>query len=186
MILKTTIEILLVNILGLSLLGLIVNMSLPNGNFKKYVKFMINIVMLAVILKPFLDINSSMSLDRSMLENHTVIEREDLEFKSQSIDRAQRQQIEELFKKKVENQIEMQLTSIMEDKNVIATVELEDVADDTYGIRSIYVKLEDSEIKGTTIEVGARQNRGESNELIEYLSSLYNVSKENIVIEARS
>ena len=56
--LKLELTTFIVNILIISMLGIIVDMALPNGGFKRYAKFLINIIMLTMILKPFLSIDS--------------------------------------------------------------------------------------------------------------------------------
>lgn len=161
-------------------------MALPNGSFKKYARFMINIVMLAVILKLFLNTNNAILLDQSMLKNNTWIDINDLEIKSQVIDRAQNQQIEEMFKREVENQIKEQIKNIMESKDVVVSVELEKSDNHMYSIKAIYIRLQETSLKSPAIEVMSEQQEHNAKDIVEYLSNLYNVPKDNIVIEMHS
>src|SRR5699024_10065632 len=123
-------KVLLINILTFSILGVVVNMALPDGDFKKHVKFIVNITMLIIILKPFLSIENINMLEESIPKISQVTEKQKIEFESESIDRVQSQQIKSLFKKRLETQIETQLESVMECENVVAVVELENLMDD--------------------------------------------------------
>lgn len=184
--LKSTVVILLTNILGLSILSIIVNMVLPNGNFKKYARFMVNIVMLAVILKSFLNTNDAILLDQRMLRNSTWTDIKDLEIKSQEIDKARDQQIEEMFKREVENQIKEQIKNMVESKDIVVSVELEKRDNETYSIRDIYIRLKETGRGNADIEVMAGQHKYNRKDIVEYLSNLYHVPKENITIEMHS
>lgn len=181
--LKSTLKLIITNILGLSVLSLIVNMSLPDGSFKKYAKFMINIVMLATILKSFLNMNDALLLDESLMGNYVWRGEEMLNTGDQSLAEVQKEQIEQLFKKKVENQIKMQIEKMTEWKNPTVVVGIENTNGDTYNITNIQIKLDSTSSGDGNIKVGAKQNENKLNDVANYLSGLYSVPKENISIE---
>ena len=97
---KVAITTLITNILVLSMLGIIANMSLPNGSFKRYSKFIINITMVTMILKSFLNINNEIWAGGNIGKGKTLEDIKAIESKGQTIDAMQKQQMEELFKRK--------------------------------------------------------------------------------------
>lgn len=180
---KTTLVTLLTNILGLSILDIVINMVLPNGNFKKYAKFMLNIVMIAVILRVFVSGNNLALLDSYTDNIDQMGNREMPVINAQSIDRTQRDQIEKMFKRELEYQILSQLEGMGKYEGLKVSIELDERDDNTYAIESIYVGLREQSIGDSTIDVKLDDDDYSSRELLEYLSNTYNVNRENITID---
>lgn len=171
------------NILLISILDIIVDMSLPNGDLKKYTKFLINLIMLTMILKPFFNIHNVALLNDGTYINYNQMTEMDIKSQSQIIDKVQAQQIKELFKKNVENQIKTQIESVTRFQNTVVLVELDNIDGYMYIIDKIYIKTRDVEMNNEKITTEINSEHKELLDIINYLSSLYNVPRENITIE---
>lgn len=179
---KVAITTLITNILVLSMLGIIANMSLPNGSFKRYSKFIINITMVTMILKSFLNINNEIWAGGNIGKGKTLEDIKAIESKGQAIDAMQKQQMEELFKKKIEHQITMQLNSVIQCEDIVATVRLENTAEYMYNIRDIHVKAKAPKTN-SPIEIEFKKANENIDGIVDYLASIYNVPKDKIVID---
>lgn len=174
----------IVNILIISMLGIIVDMALPNGGFKRYAKFLINIIMLTMILKPFLSIDRVSLFNEGMYSRYDYLDEIDVGTKTQTIDRIQDRQVKELFKQKIENQIKVQIESSMGCRDAVVVVELRDTGDQLYNIEKIYIKARYLDTNSRTLDIDLNSHdRDFEDDVVGYLSSLYNVQKESITIE---
>lgn len=97
----------IINLLGVTFLGVLTDIILPNGDIRKYTRFLIGLVILIIVLQPLLGIFNRMPLiGEQIIQNSAVIDTKKLEYQSQMINQVQTQQLEELFIQNLEYQIE--------------------------------------------------------------------------------
>lgn len=184
----------------------IIEMILPNGNAKKYVKIVLGIYVVFNIITPIINqfTNSNFELS-SIINIEEYTEKMDTyEVSSKNIDELNEKNIEQLYITNLKNDI----TAKLEEKDYLAkSIEVEIENDKTYEIKSINLILEKkekeeqsishenkviiNEIEEVKIQVSKEEQKTkeeknitekEINEIKSYLSSIYEIKEKQIII----
>lgn len=189
------------------IIGSIIEMLLPNGNSKKYIKVVIGVYIVFNIVSPIISkfTGSELKLDSIIDINKYEDKLSSYEVDTKSLENTNSSNIKEIYilnlkkdiKAKVEDkgyivntiQIEIENTDEYKVKNIDMTLskrenkEISDENENINGIEkvSIKVKIENN----TTEEISemTRLTEKEKNEIKEYISSVYEVNKKNINIK---
>lgn len=182
----------------------IIEMILPNGNSKKYIKMVIGVYIVFNIVAPVINkvTNNSFSLESIIDVNKYTNQIESYEVSTEKLDSNNESSIKEIYK----INLEKDMKSKLEEKGyIVNSINIEINNDKEYTIKSVDLKIsktgEQEEKKENTvekiekvnIEVSA-ENRVENNENIEnveisekekneikeYISSTYEVNKKKI------
>jgi len=184
----------------------IIEMILPNGNTKKYVKIVLGIYVVFNIITPIINQFTNSNFEFSSIINiEEYTEKMDTyEVSSKSIDELNEKNIEQLYITNLKNDI----TAKLEEKDYLTkNIEVEIENDKTYEIKSINLILEKkekeeqsisyenkviiNEIEEVKIQVSKEKQKTkeeknitekEINEIKSYLSSIYEIKEKQIII----
>ena len=189
----------------------IIEMILPSGNTKKYVKVVLGIYVVFNIITPIINEFTSSNFELSAIINieEYTIKMETYEINSSNIDKSSEENIKEIYINSLKNDI----TTKLEEKDYLTKkVEVEIEDDETYRIKIINLSLvkkeeqEDkenikenkvivNEIEIVKIQVGKIDKNQETNtkeesnitenekkEIKKYLSSEYEIKENQIII----
>ena len=113
------------HIAAVSVLGVVADLILPDGNIKRYTRFLIGVIMLAVLIKPVLHIFNHMTdLNNLAARNMVLMDLSSLNYKIELYDDKQREEIRNNFKKSLELHMEEQIRNQTGYKDVGVTVHL--------------------------------------------------------------
>ena len=193
----------IINIVVTMIFVTFVEILMPSGSMRKYVKFVVGLLVMMVILSPLINIaTGNFDMAGKILEVSEAINLKGLQLQIDSIKKGQREGIVELYKSKLENQIERQVLDMYHAKKVKAEVRInENYGTEEFG-KVLGIRLEvigdnrketegvipKVEIKVNTQEEHdiARANSNQYGELkqgiCEYLSKVYGLSPEDIEV----
>lgn len=182
----------------------IIEMILPNGNSKKYIKMVIGVYIVFNIVAPVINkvTNNSFSLESIIDVNKYTNQIESYEVSTEKLDSNNESSIKEMYK----INLEKDMKSKLEEKGyIVNSINIEINNDKEYTIKSVDLKIsktgEKEEKKENTVEKIEKvnievsiENRVENNENIEnveisekekneikeYISSTYEVNKKKI------
>lgn len=182
----------------------IIEMILPNGNSKKYIKMVIGVYIVFNIVAPVINkvTNNSFSLESIIDVNKYTNQIESYEVSTEKLDSNNESSIKEMYK----INLEKDMKSKLEEKGyIVNSINIEINNDKEYTIKSVDLKIsktgEQEEKKANTVEKIEKvnievsiENRVENNENIEnveitekekneikeYISSTYEVNKKKI------
>lgn len=182
----------------------IIEMILPNGNSKKYIKMVIGVYIVFNIVAPVINkvTNNSFSLESIIDVNKYTNQIESYEVSTEKLDSNNESSIKEIYK----INLEKDMKSKLEEKGyIVNSINIEINNDKEYTIKSVDLKIsktgEQEEKKENTVEKIEKvnievsiENRVENNENIEnveisekekneikeYISSTYEVNKKKI------
>lgn len=182
----------------------IIEMILPNGNSKKYIKMVIGVYIVFNIVAPVINkvTNNSFSLESIIDVNKYTNQIESYEVSSEKLDSNNESNIKEMYK----INLEKDMKSKLEEKGyIVNSINIEINNDKEYTIKSVDLKIsktgEQEEKKANTVEkiekvnievsvenrIENNENIGnveisekEKNEIKEYISSTYEVNKKKI------
>ncbi|NMA95970.1 MAG: hypothetical protein GX974_08010 [Clostridiales bacterium] len=177
---KTVLKMTLTNLIGLSLLNIIINMILSDGDFKRYAKFMLKLVMMAVILKMFLNINDRRLLDESLSNAGYTKDMIDMKVDSETIKKTQDIQVGKIFKRELEAQMKAQISNIASGDDVAVLVELESIEDGRYEIKAVDISLKDTGTKAELLNIQLTDREATIEQVRQGISDFYNIPK-NII-----
>jgi len=182
------------------IIATIIEIILPEGNNKKYIKTVIGIYILFVMIQPFISTNK-ININSIMQETASKVD----EYKSEQLTLETNQYIEETYKSKIEEDIEEKVKSKGYNINSL-NLHIETKNEEVYGqVKAIKIQISkieniDEEVMENTIQkihnveinLSNKTNVEESvyknitedelEELKEYLSKEYGTAKENIHI----
>lgn len=119
-----------------------IEIVLPSGKMRKYLKFILSIIVLAVILQPLLDIND---IDINAFANMNIYDESELnDIESNSIESVQQLQIINLYKEKIKNEINIIIKNTLPEAEIqeIIIHIFDDVNKKNFGeIHSIHIRL---------------------------------------------
>lgn len=189
------------------IIGSIIEMLLPNGNSKKYIKVVIGVYIVFNIVSPIISkfTGSELKLDSIIDINKYEDKLSSYEVDTKSLENTNSSNIKEIYilnlkkdiKAKVEDkgyivntiQIEIENTDEYKVKNIDMTLskrENKEISDENENINGIEkVKIEVKIENNTTEEISemTRLTEKEKSEIKEYISSVYEVNKKNINIK---
>ncbi len=182
----------------------IIEMILPNGNSKKYIKMVIGVYIVFNIVAPVINkvTNNSFSLESIIDVNKYTNQIESYEVSSEKLDSNNESSIKEMYK----INLEKDMKSKLEEKGyIVNSINIEINNDKEYTIKSVDLKIsktgEQEEKKANTVEKIEKVNievsvenriennenienveisEKEKNEIKEYISSTYEVNKKKI------
>lgn len=190
------------------IIATIIEMILPNGNNKKYIKVIIGLYVLFTIIQPIIIKATGESINISDFNYNKYFDEDILESSTQDFENNNSKLIKQAYidniKEDIQNKINKRGYEL-----ISCSIDIEDDENkDTYGtIQSISLKIEKQEkeivekssniIKVENIDINISNNTSISNndttkesnlsgdekiKIIEYLSDEYSIEKENIVI----
>lgn len=182
----------------------IIEMILPNGNSKKYIKMVIGVYIVFNIVAPVINkvTNNSFSLESIIDVNKYTNQIESYEVSTEKLDSNNESSIKEMYK----INLEKDMKSKLEEKGyIVNSINIEINNDKEYTIKSVDLKIsktgEQEEKKENTVEKIEKVNievsvenriqnnenienveisEKEKNEIKEYISSTYEVNKKKI------
>lgn len=179
----------------------IIEMILPNGSSKKYIKMVIGVYIVFNIISPIINkvTNNSFSLESIIDVNKYTNQIESYEVSTKKLDNNNENNIKEIY---VSN-LETDMKSKLEDKGyIVNSISIEINEDDEYSIKSVNLKIskKGKEEQNTTNSVQkinilvSIENESiltqeketteittkERNEIKEYISSTYEINKKKI------
>lgn len=182
----------------------IIEMILPNGNSKKYIKMVIGVYIVFNIVAPVINkvTNNSFSLESIIDVNKYTNQIESYEVSTEKLDSNNESSIKEIYK----INLEKDMKSKLEEKGyIINSINIEINNDKEYTIKSVDLKIsktgEQEEKKANNVEKIEKVNievsienriqnnenienveisEKEKNEIKEYISSTYEVNKKKI------
>lgn len=182
----------------------IIEMILPNGNSKKYIKMVIGVYIVFNIVAPVINkvTNNSFSLESIIDVNKYTNQIESYEVSTEKLDSNNESSIKEIYK----INLEKDMKSKLEEKGyIVNSINIEINNDKEYTIKSVDLKIsktgEQEEKKENTVEKIEKVNievsvenrmqnnenienveisEKEKNEIKEYISSTYEVNKKKI------
>lgn len=192
-----------INILILSIFISILEIILPKGNIKRYVNMIIGIIIIIVIINPFIKlITSNIDIEREVFSN---IFDSNKQFNKGNLKKIHEEEILKTYKHKLSNDIK---NSIENNTKFIVTdvfIELDLEDSENYGIiKSITLNIDnhkDKEVSGKIVVENINIDINNDNndkldtsdsieiknkELLNLLSSRYNISTDSIKIYSKS
>lgn len=190
------------NLVIISILGVAMDLLLPNSSMKKYARFLIGIVILTAMLKPVFQLfNQLPNLERYTVQSSMVMDFADMGHQSKWLDSQQQQEVRSYFVQSLESHMEQQIRQFKGYEQVKVEVDISDIAQNDNGlpdIQRVYVEIGSGvsrDIKPVRIKVGAEDvNISQSNtkdkqeltkdeqEIRGLLSSIYGISLDRIQI----
>lgn len=185
----------------------IIEMILPNGNTKKYVKVVLGIYVVFNIITPIINqfTNSNFELSSIINIEEYTKKMDTYEVGSSNIDKSNEESIKQIYKSNLKNDI----TAKLEEKEyLVKKLDIEIENDKTYKIKNIELYLSKNEIKEeqetkneivineiekVEIQVGEKKKEdakeeksslteSEKKEIKKYLSSVYEIQEKQITI----
>ena len=181
------------------IIATIIEMILPSGNTKKYIKVVLGIYVVFNIITPIINqfTNSSFEISSIINIEEFTKEMETFETNSNNIDKSNEENIKQIYKTNLKNDITAKLG---EKGYKVTDIKLQIENDETYEIKSISISLETknqelenviNEIEIKEIKIGEdikeikEENsitKKEIKEIKSYISSVYEIKESKILI----
>jgi len=187
----------IIDIVAISILGVVADLILPGGNVKKYVRFLIGVILLAVMLKPIFHMFNQMAdLNKFIARNSAIMNMSGMNYNLQLNDYKQQDEIKNNFKKNLELHMEEQIKNQTGYKTVKANVYLSGSDEnnrESLGIESVYIEIGNGNkenIRPVKIKIGddssvisnSQDNPEEKQKIKELISNIYGVSFDRIQV----
>lgn len=183
------------------IIGTIIEMILPNGKSKKYIKVVIGIYILNMIISPVISKITGNSLEISSSEVKSFLE-SDSKYVTSNLENTNDNNIEKIYKSKLEEDIKRKVQDKGYEVNkIVLQIELENHDEKEYGkIKNMQINLNkkiSNETKENSVLINNIQidfNNGtqqenlqniteeEKKQLKEYIADTYEISEESIDI----
>lgn len=183
------------------IIGTIIEMILPNGKSKKYIKVVIGIYILNMIISPVISKITGNSLEISSSEVKSFLE-SDSKYVTSNLENTNDNNIEKIYKSKLEEDIKRKVQDKGYEVNkIVLQIELENHDEKEYGkIKNMQINLNQkisNETKENSVLINNIQidfNNGtqqenlqniteeEKKQLKEYIADTYEISEESIDI----
>lgn len=194
----------IISLVSIVILSVLIDVILPNGNIRKYTRFIIGILVIFVILSPVVRLlNKGFSLDKVIEGNLYKLNIDEFQYKASNMEGLYQKSILDLYKRKLETEIKRQVVVQTGIQNLKVDVVInEDEKSDTYGaIDQIQIQIEsqstsqlpaiekiDLQQKSTSREVWDDHTRKQSTsieyrKLQETLSLTYRIQPDHIIIK---
>lgn len=189
------------------IIATIIEMILPDGNTKKYIKVVLGVYVVFNIITPIINqfTNSSFELSSIINIEEYTKDMETYEVASKNIDESNEENIKQIYISNLESDI---LAKLKEKDYLVNKVEVEIENNETYKIKSINISLEKiekeevldnenkciiNEIETVEIQIGKEREETkelqnnvtekEKNQIKSYLSSIYEIKEKQIIID---
>lgn len=183
------------------IIGTIIEMILPNGKSKKYIKVVIGIYILNMIISPVISKITGNSLEISSSEVKSFLE-SDSKYVTSNLENTNDNNIEKIYKSKLEEDIKRKVQDKGYEVNkIVLQIELENHDEKEYGkIKNMQINLNkkiSNETKENSVLINNIQidfNNGtqqenlqniteeEKKQLKEYIADTYEISEESVDI----
>jgi stage III sporulation protein AF len=190
------------NIITLVMFIVLLEILLPSGKLKKIINLVSGFILIVAIVKPFGSFfNSKITLNEFQIINSNFIDKKELEYSSRIIEEKQKQQVTEIYRKKLINSIEERLKNVKKITDVEADIVIdENYMSENFGeIKKVFVKFklveEHSnngsnffEIKRIEVKSNDKKNKSENfdenmqDEVKLIISELLEIKGEDIII----
>ncbi len=193
----------IINIVITMIFVVFIEILMPSSNMRKYINFVVGLLVMLVILGPLLNIASGdFSMSGKILEVSGVIDAKDVRYQLDKIEEGHKEGIVRTYKHKLQEQISNQIRSAGLAKNVDAEVFIdEEYGSESFGtitgirvivreggstesgqpVQKVEIRV-DIEEDRETAGVLSHQDRQLRENISAYLADLYNLSPENIDI----
>lgn len=144
------------NIVVVALFITLLEMLVPSGRFKKYINLITGMVMVIVIVSPFLSLaGKNLDLIELNLQSSNQMDREEIKERAKALKDQQMQEVVQLYRKKLEEQVKAQVSSTDGIKVVNAEVVFnENYNDEKFGeIKKIILDLGKQEGANSDLDV---------------------------------
>ena len=199
----------IINIITVVMIAAFADMLIPEGSFKKYTKVIVGLIIMVIIIQPLVVLSrQEVLLHRLTFETSHYIDRMSVIEASSQIEQAQAQQIVTAYQSQLTVQIQQRVQNISQDYDVRVKVDTDgNINSSGFGaIRYIEVTLVPPKKEGEVeviapiapLEISSQtqkemdeekkvaktpQQQALIQEFGQYLQSIYNIPKENIVVK---
>lgn len=188
------------NIVSISLIGVLLDIVIPNGNIKKYTRFIIGLITVVVILNPILNLFDQLpELEKYIALNVFKLDTKSIEYQQKIMTETQQNQLINLFRSNIEKHVAQQVQKLTGYTNINVQVELdENNIQDTGAIDKIYIQVQKEKGRGSVepinIYVDTSIEKIDKSEDMAYfdeekqfqikkhISDVYNIDPSNIYI----
>lgn len=189
------------NLIGVAMLGILMDTLLPNGDLKKYTRLIMGLVILSILLKPMLLIFDNIPSIESQITKHALaVDAQKIEYQSKIMEEKQLQQIKTLFQKKLESQIEKQILSIQSYPSVKAKavfsekdgkadysnlkyIHVEVASKNTMSVKPVKIKINDDNEAFSDNAKEITLPNDEIDKIKNTLSDFYGIPKNKIIVK---
>jgi len=193
----------IINIVVTMIFVVFVEILMPNSSMRKYIDFVMGLLVMLVILSPLINVAAgNFNMGSKILEVSGAINAMDVQMQLDKIKKGQEEGIVKTYKKKLEKQIEEQIMRIGLAENARAEVYIDDsYGTETFGtitairvtvmnggndsaeqaVQKVDIKVEITGDQQTTGEVSS-QDEQLKEKISGYLADLYTLSPENVEV----
>lgn len=177
----------------------LIEILMPNSSFKKYIKFILGLLVMTIMLQPIFGIlNSEFSLSEGSFKYQNKLDSEYIKKQAENYRDKQSANLTELYKQNLETQIAEQVEREIGDRDVSVTVSIiEDTKSELFGnINSISITI-GKQVKAVDkverVIIGPNEKKEEINKvavgyesLRNKISAMYDVNKEKVLINTKN
>ena len=134
----------ILNIIGLAILLLLLEILVPSGRIKKFVSLISGFILIIAVINPFIGLFSKgINLQDLQMADGSYIDKKELEVNSKLFKEQQMKQISQVYRKKIIDRLELNARGVEGVSDVRADVIInEDYKSDSFGeIRRVYLEL---------------------------------------------
>jgi len=193
----------IINLAIISILGVAVDILLPSGSMKKYVRFLIGITILTAMLQPILKAFDQLpNLEKYTAQAFATMDFADLGYQVRWLEGRQKREIMDYFVETIESHMEQQIKQIKGYDRVKVDVEMDENFNDgsqVPDILKVYVDVgapADSRIKPVRIDVETKdidalqsdkpsRASKDQQEIKAILSSIYGIDQSRIEVSIK-
>ncbi|WP_208985052.1 stage III sporulation protein AF [Maledivibacter halophilus] len=177
-------------------------MLMPEGKMKKYLNLILGFIIMLIILNPIISIlNTSKNLENEVFKLSSEISRKEYAFSSSNIEKKQKNQLEELYKNRIKQDIVYRIESKYDVKIDKVNMEIEEITEDSAGkikkleliVNSPGEELKEDTVPIVKIDISDNENSkdikedsdiniGLKEKIKEDISDIYNLKDSNIII----
>ena len=188
------------NIVSISLIGVLLDIVIPNGNIKKYTRFIIGLITVVVILNPILNLFDQLpELEKYIALNVFKLDTKSIEYQQKIMTETQQNQLINLFRSNIEKHVAQQVQKLTGYTNINVQVELdENNIQDTGAIDKIYIQVQKEKGRGSVEPINiyvdtSIEKIDKSEDMVyfdeekqfqikKHISDVYNIDPSNIYI----
>lgn len=117
----------LVNLAVISIMGVLIDLMLPSGSMKRYVRFLISIVLLSAMLKPIFQIFGQLSdFERYTAQAFATMDFANMSYQAKWLEGQQQSEIRKYFVESMESHMEQQIKQFKGYEDVRVDVEMDE------------------------------------------------------------
>ncbi len=187
----------LVNLAVISIMGVLIDFMLPSGSMKRYVRFLISIVLLSAMLKPIFQLFGQLpNLERYTTQAFATMDFANMSYQAQWLKDKQDSEIRKYFAENIKSHMEQQIKQFKGYEDVRVDVEMDEIVRDGTqlpNILKVYVDIgtpASSRIQPVRIKIDARASPSDKTskpskdeqEIKAFLSSVYGIDQNRIEV----